>query len=624
MKRMLQGLVACFTLLMTAASLYAAPQPKFTLIPTTATTVQVPANGAATLQYQVSNQTKITRTLTIVPLPGVFQTSTQAGSCPNPFILAPKQSCLLTLTILGPQLPPAGIHGGPVVCKTKGPGDNSPDPFLCSQPSPSNQLNITRVSPALANLAVNPSVLTLMAGSGIPGVIQITNTSTTITAFNVHALLPPTWTDVIQDASNCVSIAPGASCQLRVTPGTIPRPQSTVFIQGDNTIQASILLSVAPPPSATITVTGSPLILIKNGSTLGLTVTNTSTNVTAINVRALLPATWNDVIQDASNCANIAPGASCLLRFTPSGTAHPQITVPVQGSNTNTVPVLIAVKTLLAYIANDFASGTNQVTRCEVGINGDFLNCLNAGGFNNPFDLVINPAGTLIYITNATGNNITKCEFDSIGGLVNCNQAGSGFNSPEGITLNAAGTFAYIANTASSSISKCQIDAAGNLSICNLTAVGATFIDPVDIIFNFAHTRAYVSNFGSGEITKCDVAINGELTCSPTPAGTGFNTPLGITLNQTETLAYIANQFGNFVSKCGVSSNGNLINCVNSQTINQPRYLVFHPTEPLVYITQAVNDTVSKCQVAANGDIINCTQTGSGMDGPTGIIFSLR
>jgi hypothetical protein len=135
-------ILSLFVLLLTT-TLIAETQPKFSIIPTTPTTITVPVNRSVTVIYRVTNQTKLTRTLTMKGIPGITQATFGAGYCSNPFTLASGHSCLLVLPIIGSQIPGKTVIGGPVICKTKGPGDNSPDPFLCSEACNGNSLNIT-------------------------------------------------------------------------------------------------------------------------------------------------------------------------------------------------------------------------------------------------------------------------------------------------------------------------------------------------------------------------------------------------------------------------------------------------------------------------------------------------
>lgn len=123
-------------------------KPTFSLVATTPTQVIVPSTGTVKVNYQVTNNTKLTRTLTMVPIKGISQNTSGLENCKSPFTLAPNQSCMLSLQLNGNELPPSYL-GGPIVCKTQGPKDPSPSPFLCSRPSAESILSI-KVAPLLA------------------------------------------------------------------------------------------------------------------------------------------------------------------------------------------------------------------------------------------------------------------------------------------------------------------------------------------------------------------------------------------------------------------------------------------------------------------------------------------
>ncbi|MCW8385117.1 hypothetical protein OQJ15_02235 [Fluoribacter dumoffii] len=208
-----------------------------------------------------------------------------------------------------------------------------------------------------APLTVTPSSLALTATSGVPGNLTIKNTSANVTAENVKASLPPSWSDVTQDASQCTSIAPGRSCQLIFTPGNTTHSAQNVPIQGSNTTQITATLSVDAPSTTTINVSPTSLTLTaSSGISKNVTITNASLLVTALNVQATLPVSWADVTQDASQCTSIYPGSSCQLIFTPGNSAHAAQAIPIQGSNTNQVTATIAVDAPLTTTLSTTAS----------------------------------------------------------------------------------------------------------------------------------------------------------------------------------------------------------------------------------------------------------------------------
>ncbi len=124
------GLAAMLTVALTYAS-----TPLWTFTPLTATTITVPNNDTATVQYRVTNQSTRLHTLVMLPIPGITQVTT-AGNCPNPFILGYQQSCILNLNINGSGLI-ANVDHGPIVCQQGNPNQ-------CYQPSAINRLKISK------------------------------------------------------------------------------------------------------------------------------------------------------------------------------------------------------------------------------------------------------------------------------------------------------------------------------------------------------------------------------------------------------------------------------------------------------------------------------------------------
>ena len=128
--------------LLFASGLHASiEQPHFGVVavPPTSNILKVLSNGISTVQYQVTNNTEVTRTLTYVPMTGISQTEPSAANCTNPFTLMAGQSCLLNLQLNGSTLPKKTV-GGPVVCNTVGPDNNNPDFTFCSHACGVNEL----------------------------------------------------------------------------------------------------------------------------------------------------------------------------------------------------------------------------------------------------------------------------------------------------------------------------------------------------------------------------------------------------------------------------------------------------------------------------------------------------
>lgn len=115
-----------------------------TITPVTSTIIQNPNTGNTLVEYLVTNQMKNAHTFAMVPISGVAQ-NTSAGKCGSPFVLPAHSSCSLSLTIDRGQL--SQLNGGPQVCVTKGPNDNNPGSFMCSQPSQTDVLSVQTLDP---------------------------------------------------------------------------------------------------------------------------------------------------------------------------------------------------------------------------------------------------------------------------------------------------------------------------------------------------------------------------------------------------------------------------------------------------------------------------------------------
>ncbi|KTD11797.1 D-alanyl-D-alanine carboxypeptidase [Legionella gratiana] len=133
------GLLFLASFMLQASTSNTVAKPTFSIVAIKKAPNRLLANEISSAQYQVTNNTKITRLLTMAPIRGVTQL-TGDGLCSNPFLLAPKKSCLLTLQLNAGLM--KSTHTGPVICKTKGEGDNSPSSFLCSRPSFQDQLSV--------------------------------------------------------------------------------------------------------------------------------------------------------------------------------------------------------------------------------------------------------------------------------------------------------------------------------------------------------------------------------------------------------------------------------------------------------------------------------------------------
>lgn len=239
-------------LIFSLSGLLHAGSPVWTFSPLTATTISVSTADTATVQYQVTNQSRKTHVLEMRGITGISQNTT-SGHCANPFTLGYQQSCTLTLTVDGSSLP-GSVAGGPVVCQQG-------NTLQCYQPSRSDALNVTlTTAPSVTTLTTSVSHLALSKtgyteyglpgtptpSSGVPRTITVSNTGSS--AASNLSISYPTWPLNTTASSTCgASLAAGSSCTITITPGNTatsngtnacttgvaPTPQ-TISISADN------------------------------------------------------------------------------------------------------------------------------------------------------------------------------------------------------------------------------------------------------------------------------------------------------------------------------------------------------------------------------------------------------
>ncbi len=289
-----------------------ADSPVWTFTPLTATTLSVPSNDTATVQYTVTNQSSRVHTLSMQSIQGIAQTTTGLGICGNPFILTGKASCTLSLQVTGNQLT-SPINNGPIVCEQ---GSS----LQCYRPASSDILHITQTSPITnATITVTGSPLTLTT-NGRTGTLTINNTSLIVAATNITSDFTGTALNghVTETSNTCASVAPQSTCTLTYTPGSTVVAQTNFPIQGSNTNAVTAAIQIAAgitidtvSPSAGPASGGTGITLTGSGFTGATNLTFGGTAATSLNV---VSSTTVTAVAPAQ-----ATGAVDVVITTPSG-----------------------------------------------------------------------------------------------------------------------------------------------------------------------------------------------------------------------------------------------------------------------------------------------------------------
>ncbi|MBV8802134.1 MAG: hypothetical protein JO131_04065, partial [Gammaproteobacteria bacterium] len=370
-----------------------ASTPLWTFTPLTPTTISVPANSSANVQYQITNQSTQLHTLLMQDIIGVTQITTGAGICTNPFVLTAHNSCILSLKIDGSKIS-SGNTNGPVVCEQG-------NILQCYKPSPSDTLNVNVTSgqysvggaisglvntlylqnngidltafnnngsfvfstPLLNGTSYNVTVASqptnqtcsVANGTGIVNSANVTNVTVTC-ATNAYTVggtvsgLSGTLvllnngsdTNTITSDGNFVFLTPIAEgSSYNVTVATQPSGQTCTVTNGSGTMGSNNITNVAInclANSTTLAASLSHLALATNGNARTITITNTG-SITAKNVSISYP-TFPSGTTVSSTCNNsLSANDACVITVMPGANATSNCNSPYSSPMAGTITV---------------------------------------------------------------------------------------------------------------------------------------------------------------------------------------------------------------------------------------------------------------------------------------------
>lgn len=362
----------CLALCLSNSAIAGTPLWSFT--PLTATTVDVPSNGTATVQYQVTNHSAKIHTLVLQPITGITQNTSGNGICGTPFILQKNASCILSLQVNGNALSQS-ITDGPIVCEQA-------SKLQCYRPAAANTLRITQAAPILsATIAESGSPVTLIS-NGSSSTLTINNTSLTVTALNIMSDFTSTALDgnVTETGNTCASVPPQSSCTLTFTPGNTVVSQTDFNIHGSNTNTITAAIQINPD----LSLSGiSPVQGPASGGT-GITLTGVGlTGTTSVTFGGVAATSVNVV--NSTTITVVSPahavGVVDVAITTPGGSAGIiagytyQTTAVGQTAYGGTIACLNGANNLIASVADNSAAiewgGLGMVTNSTSTTDGE-------------------------------------------------------------------------------------------------------------------------------------------------------------------------------------------------------------------------------------------------------------
>jgi 6-phosphogluconolactonase len=249
------------------------------------------------------------------------------------------------------------------------------------------------------------------------------------------------------------------------------------------------------------------------------------------------------------------------------------------------------------YVANP-GQNENDISQFNIASNGTLTEpnarISVAPNASQPKLLVMDPAGSYLYVMNIGSNNISVFSIDSSSGVLS-----QVVNSPVSVQapvlnmqLTPSGNFLFVSaagGTTNGLIAAFSVNA-GALSPVSTTATDGT--NPYGLAIDPSGTYLYVANFGpSNSISVFTIGPSGSLApVQGSPIADGYTDPFAMIFDPSGKYLYVANQGSNNVAAYTIDSTGLLAALTSSTTTNafgtesSPSFLVADPGGKYLFV----------------------------------------
>jgi len=249
------------------------------------------------------------------------------------------------------------------------------------------------------------------------------------------------------------------------------------------------------------------------------------------------------------------------------------------------------------YVANP-GQNENDISQFNIASNGTLTEpnarISVAPNASQPKLLVMDPAGSYLYVMNIGSNNISVFSIDSSSGVLTqvANSPVSVLAPVLNMQLTPSGNFLFVSAAGGSTnglIAAFSVNA-GTLSPVGTTATDGT--NPYGLAIDPSGTYLYVANFGpSNSISVFTIGTSGSLApVQGSPIADGYTDPFAMIFDPSGKYLYVANQGSNNVAAYTIDSTGLPAALTSSTTTNafgteaNPSFLVADPGGKYLFV----------------------------------------
>lgn len=267
------------------------------------------------------------------------------------------------------------------------------------------------------------------------------------------------------------------------------------------------------------------------------------------------------------------------------------------------------------------AQADSLLTSYKVNLNSGALSGNGSGVAtgNSPAVLALAPAGDMLFLLDKGSNDIRAYSVNSDGTVTATGSpVTTGLSSPAAMVINSAGTFLFIANPG-------NVNAPGTIAVFSVNGstlapvAGSPFatndngVGPVALAVAPSGSFLYVANQTDGTVSAYAIDSSGVLSLLASPYTVG-TTPSGLALSPDGNFLYVANFGSNNITSfavcaavssfCPVADGSLAPSGVGPFTAGVgPTVIVPHPTLNFVYVLDTGSSQVSAYSRGSNGSL---------------------
>jgi 6-phosphogluconolactonase (cycloisomerase 2 family) len=242
---------------------------------------------------------------------------------------------------------------------------------------------------------------------------------------------------------------------------------------------------------------------------------------------------------------------------------------------------------------------------------------------SQPKLLMMDPAGSFLYVMNAGSSNISVFSIDSGSGALKVTNSPFFIGLPPlNMQLSPSGNFLFVSVAGGSAGTNNGSVAAFSVNGGALTLVGLTSTDgvnPYGLAINAAGTYLYAANYGSNSISVFTISSSGSLAqVQGSPIAAGYTAPVAMIFDPSGKFLYVANQLSNNVAAYSISSSGLPAALTTSTATNafgtesSPSFLAAEPSGKYLFVGNQATPAGIQVFSVSNGSLTALSTYGVG------------